>query len=64
MSEPKNYSKTTIKELIKKYQKKAILINKHRKNNISKQTIIFNLSEAFADPRRVPGIKLNINPIP
>ena len=64
MPQPKNYSKTTIKRIVKKYQKEAIKINQKRKNDISKQTIIFNLSEAFADPRRVPGIKLNVNPIP
>lgn len=64
MPKPKNYSKTTINKIVKKYQKEAQKINRKRKNDISKQTIIFNLSEAFANPQRVPGIRLNTNPIP
>lgn len=64
MPKPKNYSKTKIQEITNKYQKIAQEINKHRKNKISTQTVIFNLSEAFADPRRVPHIKLSKNPIP
>ncbi|MCQ4948003.1 hypothetical protein NE602_27885, partial [Bacteroides cellulosilyticus] len=28
------------------------------------QNIIFNLSESFSDPRRVPGIKLAHDPMP
>ena len=64
MPQPHNYSKTTIEKIIKKYQKLSIEINKNRKNDISKQTVIFNLSEAFSDPRRVPGIQLSSSPIP
>lgn len=48
----------------RRYIREARVINKHRTNNLSDQTIIFNLSESFADPRRVPGVSLKSNPIP
>ena len=40
--------------------KKANRLNKTRTNNdLSKQTVIYILSESYADPRRVPSVKLS-----
>ena len=64
MTKPADYSAATMKEVVKRYQKEAQHINLHRNNRLSDQTIIFNLSESFANPNRVPGVKLKNNPIP
>ena len=52
------YSASTIKQLNDKYAKVANKINKNRKNKLSDQTIVFNLSESFADPNTFPTIKI------
>lgn len=65
MDKPNNYSKMTIDNLTQKYQSIATQINKSRKNNsLNSQTIIYVLSESYADPRMVPSVKLSKNPIP
>lgn len=51
------YSASTIKQLNDKYSKVANKINKTRKNDLRKQTIVFNLSESFVDPNTFPTIK-------
>lgn len=58
MEMPSDYSKQKMISITKKYKKLADKYNKNRINDISKQDIIFNLSESFADPNRVPGIKI------
>lgn len=64
MDEPDNYTKKTMQTIIKKYTKQSETINQHRTNDVTKQTIIFNLSESFSDPERVPNLKLNKDSIP
>ncbi|TGD23698.1 alkaline phosphatase family protein [Companilactobacillus suantsaicola] len=65
MDKPNGYSKEKMASIVKKYQKTAKQINRKRSNNdLSKQTLIFVLSESFSDPSRVPNIKLNQDPIP
>jgi len=65
MDEPSGYSEATMDKLVTKYQKTADNINESRpNNNLSKQTLIFVLSESFADPSRVPNVKLNQEVIP
>ncbi|MDM8220665.1 LTA synthase family protein [Limosilactobacillus mucosae] len=64
MNEPSGYSKAKMAVIGKRYQKEARRINQTRKNDLAKQNIIFNLSESFSDPRRVPGIKLAHDPMP
>lgn len=64
MHQPSDYNKKTMLQLRRRYQRVASQINQHRHNKLSDQTIIFNLSESFADPRRVPGVNLKQNPIP
>lgn len=60
MDKPAGYSQETMTKLVKKYQGVADQINQERPNSdLSKQTLIFILSESFADPSRVPNIKLN-----
>lgn len=64
MSKPTGYSSETMKQVVYRYQSHAKQLNRIRSNNLGEQTIIFNLSESFANPERVPGIKLSHNPIP
>jgi phosphoglycerol transferase MdoB-like AlkP superfamily enzyme len=65
MDKPDGYSKEKMASIVKKYKKTAKQINRKRSNNdLSKQTLIFVLSESFSDPSRVPNIKLNQDPIP
>ena len=64
MNEPSGYSKAKMAAIAKRYQKEARRINQTRQNDLAKQNIIFNLSESFSDPRRVPGIKLAHDPMP
>lgn len=62
MEKPSGYSKATMDQIYKEYYQQAQQINKTRKNDISSQTVIFNLSESFANPQRV--VDLKNNPIP
>jgi len=65
MDQPDSYSEATMNKLVTKYQKVANKINKKRpNNNLSKQTLIFVLSESFADPKRVPNVKVNQEVVP
>jgi phosphoglycerol transferase MdoB-like AlkP superfamily enzyme len=64
MDQPTNYSQAEMKRIVQKYQKQAAKINMNRHNHLSQQTVIFNLSESFANPNRVPGVKLRNNPVP
>lgn len=64
MDKPKGYSEKNIDQIMHQYDKTAKQINKYRDNKLSDQTIIFNLSESFSDPNRVPNLKVTPNPIP
>ena len=64
MDQPAGYSRARMEQIVNKYQKQAGRINNHRQNELSQQTVIFNLSESFSDPNRVLGVKLKSNPIP
>ncbi|OIK76581.1 hypothetical protein ATW73_11080 [Oenococcus oeni] len=64
MTMPSGYSKAAIEKIDKKYSKIAKKINKTRKNYLNQQTVIYILSESFSDPRRVPGLTVNPDPIP
>lgn len=61
MDKPAGYSEHAIKQITKKYEKEAVAINKTRKNKLSDQTIVFNLSENFVDPKEFPGVKISNN---
>ena len=62
--EPTGYSKAEVERIERKYSKVADQINKTRTNNFNDQTVIYNLSESFANPNRVPGVKLTHDPMP
>lgn len=64
MEKPHGYSAATMKRISQRYQRQANKINVHRTNQLKDQTVIFNLSESFANPNRVPGVSLKNNPIP
>ncbi|MBB1062616.1 LTA synthase family protein [Limosilactobacillus fastidiosus] len=64
MEKPAGYSEKAMNNLVRKYHLRANEINQTRINDLSKQSIIFNLSESFANPQRVPGVKLKNNPVP
>lgn len=58
MDKPANYSESSIKSSWK-YQNEAVSINKTRKNKLSDQTLVFNLSESFVDPKEFPSVKIS-----
>lgn len=47
MEKPAGYSKARMEKIAREYQVVAEEINKDRKNSLSSQTIMFNLSEKF-----------------
>ena len=63
MEKPADYSQAKIAEIANKYNGVAQKLNQTRTNNWQDQSIIFSLSESFADPNRVPGVSLAHNPI-
>ncbi|MFT8411465.1 LTA synthase family protein [Schleiferilactobacillus perolens] len=65
MDKPQGYSKQAVQAIVKKYQSDASAINETRSVNVKKdQTVIYILSESFANPNRLPFVKLNKNPAP
>ncbi|WP_164506795.1 LTA synthase family protein [Lapidilactobacillus bayanensis] len=64
MDKPANYSEARMTQLAKKYRELAQQINKKRSDTLSKQTVIYVLSESLANPDRIPGVKLKTDPIP
>lgn len=64
MQQPSGYSKTAMKQLAKKYQRSADVINQTRRNKLTDFTVIYNLSESFSDPARVPTVSYKKDPIP
>ena len=63
MKEQPNYSKKALDRIVAKYSKVAKEINRNRKNELTDQTIIFNLSESLANPNHLKEISLSENPI-
>lgn len=57
MDRPDGYTKVNIDKIAEKYSLLADKINASRLNDIKSQTVIFVLSESFADPTRIPGTK-------
>lgn len=64
IEKPDGYSKEAIDSIIGKYSGKAVEINQERSKSLSDQTIIYILSESFADPKRIGSNNLSRNPIP
>lgn len=64
MTEPENYNEQSIENLYNKYSELANVINQERSDNIKDQTVIYLLSESFANPAHLDGITLSEDPIP
>lgn len=64
MEKPKDYSKDAVEKLMTKYDKVAVELNADREDWQENQTFIFNLSESFTDPTRIPKIEVNKDPMP
>lgn len=65
MDKPAGYSEKTMRNLQKKYHAQAKQINQHRHyQNMDHQTVVFVLSESFADPTDVPNLQVQGDPIP
>ncbi|KFI45435.1 Phosphoglycerol transferase MdoB [Bifidobacterium bohemicum] len=64
MTEPQGYSEAGMDALVKRYQSEAKTINAKRDARLTDSSVIFVLSESFSDPTRVPGVKLNHDPMP
>ncbi|KRN27216.1 hypothetical protein IV38_GL000708 [Lactobacillus selangorensis] len=62
MYKPSGYSEQSINRVVRKYEKEAQQINQTRKGTIGEQTVIYVLSESYANPNRVPGVTLSKNP--
>ena len=63
MKKETDYSKKKVDKLARKYSKLANEINVTCDNNLSTQTIIFNLSESLANPNRLKEVELSHNPL-
>lgn len=64
MDEPDGYSQKAMQALATKYQQAADAINEQRSQTLTDNTVIFVLSESFADPTRVPGVSFTSDPMP
>lgn len=64
MDEPEGYSKSKIEEIVREYTDLADDINQNRSEKISNQTVIYVLSESFADPSLLSAVSLNDDVIP
>ncbi|WP_241218872.1 LTA synthase family protein [Bifidobacterium dolichotidis] len=64
MQMPDDYSEQTMNDVAKRYSEVATKINTKRSENLTNNTVIYVLSESFSDPTRVPGVKLNKDPMP
>lgn len=64
MDQPSDYNEKTMKTIAKRYSAEATEINKTRSANMNDSSVVFILSESYSDPSRVPGLKLNHDPMP
>lgn len=60
MNRPAGYSAARMKQIERRYNRVGEQINRQRTHRtVGKQNLVFVLSESFADPRRVPGMKIS-----
>ena len=64
MYQPKGYSISKMNAIEEKYSKLSEEMNKTRTQDISNQTVIYVLSESFANPERLSGIQISRKPVP
>lgn len=63
MDKPVGYSEKAVQQIMERYDKKAEQINAERNDWAEDQTVIFNLSESFSDPTRMPETEVDGDPI-
>src|SRR5699024_4793393 len=63
MESNESYSRKEVNKIAEKYERQAEKINKDRYNDLSTQTIVFNLSESLANPNRLKEVELSQNPL-
>lgn len=64
MTAPRGYSRAAVARVVKKYRQLAATTNQQRPNKLKNTTVVFNLSESFADPTRIPGLSFSKDPMP
>ena len=64
MEMPAGYSQANMKSLAKRYGSEAEKINRDRSAYTDESTLVYILSESYSDPTRVPGVRLNEDPMP
>lgn len=65
MNKPAGYSRTQMLKIARRYQRVGRQINQQRTHqSVDGQNLVFVLSESFADPQRVPGLKISGDPLP
>lgn len=64
MDKPEGYSKQKMQAIAKKYAQEAATLNADRPHALTDSTVVYVLSESFSDPTRVPGVKVNEDPMP
>lgn len=64
MDQPSDYNEATMKQVAKRYSAEAAKINKTRTAKMDDSSVVFILSESYSDPSRVPGLRINHDPIP
>lgn len=59
MAKPAGYSAATMRQIGRRYAKEGRLINQQRSHqSVGRQNLVIVLSESFADPARIPGMKV------
>lgn len=64
MQKPSGYSQAEMDSIAQEYAQVADEMNKTRANELTNNNVIAILSESYSDPTRVPGVKLNKDPMP
>jgi phosphoglycerol transferase MdoB-like AlkP superfamily enzyme len=64
MVKPSGYSKAAVAKVVQRYKRLATAADKTRPNTLKNTTVVFNLSESFADPTRIPGLTFAKDPMP
>lgn len=64
MTKPSEYSEETMLQVADRYKKSAEQVNYQRTSTLTDNTVIMVLSESYSDPTRVPGIRINEDPMP
>ncbi len=61
---PEGYSKESVKQVVKKYQQKAVEINNARNNQLEDINVVYIMNESFSDPLAIEGMTISKDPIP